>query len=156
MEKSMESYLHVIIVQPNRSNQTGRRIYSTPHSMWTLSSLKVMTYGASLRQDSLRQDSLRHRLAYRVPGFERSCALASVRQERTSAGQEFIENYLIFGIEFSFTRWLLILFMIYNNRHFEIIRYSTHCGLNHNLQTLNNCFRIYKHELFNYDVKSWK
>ena len=83
------------------------------------------------------------------------CALASLRQERTSAGQEFIENYLIFGIKFSFARWLLILFVIYNNRHFEINRY-TNCGLNHNLQTLKNCFSIYKHELFNYDVKSWK
>ena len=46
--------------------------------------------------------------------------------------------------------------MIYNNRHFEINRY-TNCGLNHNLQTINNCFiSIYIHELFNCDMKSWK
>ena len=75
-------------------------------------SIKVMPDEASVRQDSLRQDSLRQRVAYRAPGFERSCAqngrkthwgtsacaLASLRQERTSAGQEFIENYMIFGI----------------------------------------------------------
>ena len=29
---------------------------------------------ASVRQDSLRQDSPRQRVAYRAPGFERSCA----------------------------------------------------------------------------------
>ena len=71
-----------------------------------------MTDEDSLRQDSLRQDSLKQRVAYRAPGFERSCAqngrkthwgtsscaLASLRQERTSAGPEFIENYMIFGI----------------------------------------------------------
>ena len=27
---------------------------------------------------------------------------------------------------------------------------------NHNFQTLNHYFSIYQHELFNYDVKSWK
>ena len=36
--------------------------------------LKVMPDEASVRQDSLRQDSLRQRVAYRAPGFERSCA----------------------------------------------------------------------------------
>ena len=35
--------------------------------------VKVMTHGASVRQDSLRQDSLKHRLSYHAPGFERSC-----------------------------------------------------------------------------------
>ena len=35
---------------------------------------KVMPDEASVRQDSLRQDSLRQRVAYRAPGFERSCA----------------------------------------------------------------------------------
>ena len=48
-------------------------------SMVTPRSLKVMPHYASLRQDSLRQDSLRQdslkqRVAYRAPGFERSCA----------------------------------------------------------------------------------
>ena len=86
---------------------------------WTLTSdskygtkwVKVVPDEASLRQDSLRQDSLKQRVAYRAPGFERSfaqnrckthwgtsaCALASLRQECTSAGPEFIENYMIFG-----------------------------------------------------------
>ena len=32
------------------------------------------TVHALVRQDSLRQDSLKHRLSYRAPGFERSCA----------------------------------------------------------------------------------
>ena len=36
--------------------------------------VKVMPDEASVRQDSLRQDSLRQRVAYRAPGFERSCA----------------------------------------------------------------------------------
>ena len=36
--------------------------------------LKVVPDTASLRQDSLRQDSLKQRVAYRAPGFERSCA----------------------------------------------------------------------------------
>ena len=35
---------------------------------------KVVIDDASLRQDSLRKESLKHRLAYRAPGFERSCA----------------------------------------------------------------------------------
>ena len=72
---------------------------------WLIKSVKVMPHGASVRQDSLRQDSLRHRVAYRAPGFERSCA-----QNRRKThwgmnidmyGQEwsihFIENYFIWG-----------------------------------------------------------
>ena len=43
----------------------------------------------------------------------------------------------------------------FNTRHFEINQY-TNCDLNHNFQTFNYCFSVYKHELFNYDVKSWK
>ena len=43
----------------------------------------------------------------------------------------------------------------FNNRHFEINHY-TNCDLNHNVQTFNSCFSVYKHELFNYYVKSWK
>ena len=61
-----------------------------------------MADGTSLRQDSLRQDSLNHRLAYRAPGFERSCAHSSQAGKRAQAlgkcGQyDFIGNYFIFG-----------------------------------------------------------
>ena len=41
-----------------------------------------MTDDASVRQDSLRQDSLKHRLAYRAPGFERSCLTEARAHER--------------------------------------------------------------------------
>ena len=32
----------------------------------------------------------------------------------------------------------------------------TNYDLNHNFQTFSYCFSVYKHELFNYDVESWK
>ena len=88
--------------------------------------LKVMTDKASLS----------------APGFECSCAqngrkthwgtsacaLLSVRQECTSAGQEFIENYMIFGIQFSFAISGQLDsnpdYAEFNNRHFEIHQYS--------------------------------
>ena len=73
------------------------------------SAILLLKGGASLRPDSLKQ-----RVAYRAPGFERpcaqnarkthwgtsACALASLRQECTSAGQEFIENHDL--LEFNF------------------------------------------------------
>ena len=64
--------------------------------------LKVMPDEASVRQDSLRQDSLRQRVAYRAPGFERSCAQNGLKPHRGKSARApdkiLLKNYMIFGI----------------------------------------------------------
>ena len=52
-----------------RINSVTHRAFFNFHQV-----VKVVPDEASLRQDSLRQDSLKQRVAYRAPGFERSCA----------------------------------------------------------------------------------
>ena len=125
-----------------------------------------MTEIASLRQDSLRRDSLKHRLAYRAPGFERSCAQNGCKnhwltcahwgKSAWALGKNLLK--ITWSLEFNFHSLGGQLdsnpvYDEFNNRHFEIHQY-TNCVSNHNLKTFNYCFSIYIS--MNYLIKMWK
>ena len=71
-------------------------------SLQWMERVKIMPDEASLRQDSLRQDSLRQRVAYRAPGFERSCAQNGRKphwgKSARAPDKILLKNYMIFGI----------------------------------------------------------
>ena len=115
--------------------EAGRNIHERRYRRglpwYTRRRVKVMPDEASVRQDSLRQDSLRQRVAYRAPGFERSCAQNGRKTHWGKSARAPVKNLLktTWSLEFNFHSLdgqidLNLVYGEFDNRHFEFYQYT--------------------------------